>query len=543
MIVLGLQSGFTIDEHDPGAALIRDGELISVCEEERFVGVKNAKGHLPINSIKACLKEAQATIYDVDLIIHPGDSFQNLPEHVDGYLKHYFHHAPPIQTINHQLAHLASAYYHSAFDEAMCLSYDGYGDQLSAALASANAAGIQILETQPASNSLGVFYSLMTSYLGFTVDRDEYKVMGLSAYGKEGVDIQDILAPTKQGYIFNQDYLPVDHAIRNIYEPFYTEKLTSLLGPPRIPGSAMTQHYKDVAYASQKQLEACAIALVTYLHQKTGLRKLCIAGGVGLNCNVNYRLSQLDFIDEIFIQPAASDRGIALGCALYGSQQQGKVVKGLDNAFKGPSYSADQIANALQLTGSVYREVDSPTSLAAQMLAEGKILAWHQGRSEFGPRALGHRSILADPRHPDMKDEVNLRIKFREEFRPFAPSVLSHRAADLFETESLSPYMTVSYPVKPAWRDQLGAVTHVDGTSRIQTVDPQSDPIYHQLIVEFERLTGVPAVLNTSFNVRSQPIVETPLQALATFASSGLDVLFMDHFVIEKSGRSISRKI
>jgi len=534
MIILGLHSAFTQDQHDPGAALIQNGQLISVCEEERFIGIKNAKGHLPINSIKACLKEANITIQDIDLVVHPGASYSNTKDHVALYLKHYFGHSPKIETINHQLAHLASAYYSSGFDKAMCISYDGYGDQLSGALAVADSTGIQIIETLDALNSLGVFYSLMTSYLGFTIDRDEYKVMGLSAYGREGVDITDILATSDHGYVFNKNYLPEDHKTRNVYEPFYTEKLINLLGPSRIPGSNITQHHKDIAYATQKQLEASAIALVRYLHSKTGLRKLCIAGGVGLNCNANYHLLNLDCIDELFIQPASSDRGIALGCALYGSQQKGEPIKGMDHAFKGPTYTPGMIRDTLHLAGVTYDTVRDPEILAAQLISQGKIIAWYQGRSEYGPRALGHRSILADPRFTRMKDEVNLRIKFREEFRPFAPSVLCNYASELFEVSSSSPYMTISFPVRINWGDKLGAVVHVDGTSRIQTVDQNRDSLYYQLISEFYKTTGVPAILNTSFNVRSQPIVETPLQALATFASSGLDALFIDDFVIKK---------
>ena len=534
MNVLGVHSGFTMGQHDPAAALICDGKLVAACEEERFVRVKSARGCLPIESIRACLRQAGLTLSDVDLIVHPGESFEDMPIRLKSYLDHYFGCSPRIRMINHQLAHLASAFFCSGFDKAMCLSYDAYGDRLSAALGMASNSGIEILETRGRENSLGNFYASMTSYLGFVVSEDEYKVMGLAAYGEEEVDLSPFVQPTSDGYLINTEFLPEDYLNTNMYEPFYSSKLTKLLGPSRISNEPITLRHKNIAFATQKALELCAVSLIKHLHTRTGLDSLCIAGGIGLNCSANYVIRQLPFIRRFFVQPASSDRGLALGCALYGAYENGFTISELGDVFKGPTYTEEQKRQALELVGFEYVELPDPAGKAAQLLSEQKIIGWYQGRSEFGPRALGNRSILADPSQARMKDEINRRVKFREEFRPFAPSVLEERAKDLFDIPETSPYMTVAYPVRPQWANRLQAITHVNGTARVQTVSRNSAPSYHRLISEFQRLTGIPAVLNTSFNVKGQPIVETPLDALSTFAATGLDALFIGPFMVAK---------
>jgi carbamoyltransferase len=537
MNVLGLYGCVTMGEHDPAAALVCDGRIVAACEEERFLRVKSPAGVLPVESIRACLRMAGLRMEDVDLVAHPGEIYEDMPERIGRYLPHYFGHAPPVQMVNHHLAHGASAYYCSGFERAMCLSYDAYGDRMSAMLAVGTPeGGVQALETRPRESSLGLFYAAITSFLGFLVGEDEYKVMGLAPYGRPGVDLSAFVDLEPGGYRVDMDFFPSYWPWTVNAEPFYSQRLVDLLGPPRRPGEPITAHHQDIAFAAQRTLERSSAALVAHLHERTGLTDLCLAGGCALNCTANQALLALPFVHRLFVQPASSDRGLALGCALQAAFEAGDPVRApLTRAALGPEYGAPEIRTVLDETGTEYEEVADPAAAAAALLAEGKIIGWFQGRSEFGPRALGHRSILADPRAASVKDEINRRVKYREGFRPFAPSVLEERASELFEMDGASPFMTVTYPVAEGWRDRLQGVTHVDGTSRVQTVSCGEEPLYHRLIREFERLTSVPAVLNTSFNVRGQPIVETPLDALATFAGTGLDALIIGSFLVRKS--------
>jgi len=533
MNILGILSSFSVNQHDPGAALLCDGRLVAVCEEERFCGMKSARGRLPIRSIMACLAEAGLNISDVQVVAHPHETHVNIEDRISEYLRHYFGFAPEITLFNHQVAHLASAFFASGYEQAMCLSYDNSGDKLSGILGAGDNVGLHIVEQLGWENSLGRFYAMMTQWLGFDAGEDEYKVMGLSAYGKEDVDLSSIITPTTSGYKFNLDF--TRNMQLSVFEPFYNARLVKLLGEPRRPSEPLTQFHKDVAYATQNMLERCAVSLVTHLQKQTGQHNLCIAGGVGLNCSANLVLRQLPFVNSIFVQPAASDRGLALGCALMASHLAGEKPEQLDNVFYGPTIQKAEIERAMKLTGCRYREVEDPSVIAAEMLANGKIVGWFQGRSEFGPRALGNRSILADPRDPLMKDKVNAKIKFREEFRPFAPAVIEEQAHEYFDITSPSPFMTVAFPVWPGKKEILPSVTHVNGTARVQTVSKKTNPMFHKLIERFGELTGVPVVLNTSFNVRGKPIVETPFDAIATFAASGIDAVFMHSYVLTKA--------
>lgn len=540
MNILGLHSGATINQHDPGAALVCDGVLVAACEEERLLRIKSPRGFLPIRSIKYCLEIAGLRFDEIDLIIHPGTSHKGVADRIEHYLTHYFGSSPKIRLINHQLAHIAGAYYASDFDQAMCMSYDSYGDQLSGATAIGDNSGIKILDTIPHNNSLGTFYGTMTIYLGFLGGEDEYKVMGLAAYGKEGVDLSPFASTTSEGYNIDVDNM-CRHIVPNatVFEAHYSEKLLNLLGGPRrLPEGPVSQFDCDVAFAAQRTLEKCISSLATKLHKETGLRKLCVSGGVALNCVANHVLLKLPFIDEIYICPPATDRGLAFGCALEGANMVGERISGKQHMYLGREYSNDDIQEALWLTGQSFRKSDNPMREAATMLFDGKIIGWFQGRSELGPRALGNRSILADPRRPEMKDEINKKVKFREEFRPFAPSVLEERAMDLFDMDTPSPFMTITYPVRSEWREKLGAVTHVDGTARVQTISRETNPRFHGLVREFGAISSVPVVLNTSFNTRGEPIVETPLDAVRTFNGTGIDALFIGDFVVSKPARA-----
>lgn len=537
MRILGIYGATGPWEHDPGAALVCDGVIQAVCEEERYLRIKSPWGRLPIESIAACLRATGLNMEDVDLVVHPGVIHEALPGRVASYISHYFGWCPPVRVIHHHIAHLASAYFCSGFEEAMCLSYDGYGDGVSVALArGSRRGGIEVLESLPKEASLGVFYSAITSYLGFRVSEDEYKVMGLAPYGREGAaDLSEFVRYEDEGYEVSAAMYRDGHLSVTNDEPIYSDALVKALGPPRRPTSQIEQRHRDVAHAAQLALENCAEALVRRLHRRTGFDSLCIAGGVGLNCSNNAKIDRLPFVRRTFVQPAASDRGLALGCALQAAFELGEPASGaLKHAHLGSGYDDDLVAADLDHFGVRHENLSDPAATAAELVAAGRVIGWYQGRAEFGPRALGHRSILADPRNQDMKDRVNRLVKRRESFRPFAPSVLLERATELFDVRGESPFMTFSVPTVDSWRERLGAVTHVNGTARIQTVHPDADPLFHRLIEHFGHLTGVPAVLNTSFNGRGEPIVETPRDCAAMFASSGLDAIIMGRHLVRK---------
>lgn len=538
MNILGVHSSLNNNEHDTGAALICDGEFLSIAEEERFSRVKMAKGMLPYRSIKHCLQQAGLKITDIDLIVGPNKSKVEYGARIAEYLKHYFGYSPPVELINHQLAHLSSAFFSSGEKQSLVISYDHSGDGLSAALAVADIkTGIEIIREIPNSNSLGLFYRMMTQFLGFKANDGEYKVMGLAAYGKPEFDLNCILNLRENGYLLNQEYFRQEPVLINGDEPNYSQKLVKLLGANRLAEDPIEQRHMNIAYAAQSLLEQSIIALINDLYRLNPISSVCLAGGVALNCSANQKIAQLPFVKRLFVQPAASDRGLAMGCALYAAHKNMERLTKLEHCYLcGPDYSESEIEKALLLSGYTYSRVSSPAETAAEFIAKGKIIGWFQGRSEFGPRALGHRSILADPRNPGMKEAINQRVKFREEFRPFAPAVLVERANDYFEMGTMdeSPFMTVAFSVRKGMNKIIPSVTHVNHTARVQTVSKKNDPLFYQLIEKFADITGVPVVLNTSFNVRGQPIVETPCDAIATFASSGIDAMFLGKYLVAK---------
>lgn len=537
MNILGIHGGFTINQHDPGAALICNGKLVACIEEERLFRNKTARGILPIESIKAVLKEGGLDIRDIDLVASPGETYDDISRRIEAYFVHHFGYAPPIKLINHQTAHLASAFFPSGFDRALCLSYDAHGDRLSGAYALGSSSGIELKGTLAKDNSLGLFYATMTSFLGFMPGEDEYKIMGLAPYGDDPVDLSFFAQPAEDGYFVDHSYIRSDPPPSSVFEQFYSEKLIEKLGSPRRKSEDVTQHHRNIAAGIQQALEKCAVSLVTHLHKLTGEKNLCLAGGVALNCSANNTLNKLPIFENLYVQPAASDRGLPLGCALQATNEAGIAIQPIEHVFYGPSIDELEILKALQLTGFSYEKVNDPALTAAELLAEGQIIGWYQGRSEFGPRALGHRCILADPSRANMKDEINKRVKYREEFRPFAPSVLEEKAGEVFVMDGPSPFMTVAFDVREGWGKKLPAITHINNTARVQTVNKDIDPLYHALISKFDNLTGIPLVLNTSFNIKGQPIVETPLDALSTFAGTGMDAVIMGNHLVRKPGK------
>jgi carbamoyltransferase len=362
--------------------------------------------------------------------------------------------------------------------------------------------------------------------------------MGMASYGKPAEDLDWLLRVEKGGYVFEESYIPKvqpGQTNRSKQEPMYSEALVERLGPARRQGEAFETRHYNLASSAQHQLNRAAVSLVESLHEQTGSHKLCIAGGVGLNCVMNQTLLAMEDVHNIFVQPAASDAGAALGAAYHVAVQEGEDLAAFPGAHIGNEFSEDTIRAEIENIGVPYSRIDDPALQAARAVEQGKIVGWYQGRHEFGPRALGSRSILADPRQAEMKDLINIKVKFREEFRPFAPSVLQEDAALYFRTNGQAmPYMTITTDVNKERKDEIAAVVHVDDTSRIQSVDRAATPLYHELISHFKKLTGVPVVLNTSYNVKGQPIVNTPTHALGTLFGSGMDVAFLGPFKVEK---------
>jgi len=475
---------------------------------------------------------------------------------------------PPIHAVEHHLAHVASAFFCSPFEEAACLTVDGFGDFVSTMLAVGRGNRIEVLDRVLFPHSLGLFYTAITQYLGFPKYGDEYKVMGLAAYGEPSFarELRQVV-PAKGDGLFQLDLRYFRHLSEGVDmtwedgEPYlgdvFTPELEELLGPRRRPQDEIEQRHKDIAASLQAVYEERFFALVRRLLAETGMRRLCLAGGCAMNSLANGRLLENVDLDDVYIQAAAGDAGTALGAALYVKH----VVLGrprdfvMEHAYGGPRYGETEIrraiAEALPESGGregrfgeyeIEEVADEERLLreTADAIAQGQVVGWYQGRSEWGPRALGNRSILADPRRGDMRDILNLKIKRRESFRPFAPSILEERTADWFTLAYPDPFMIKVYPIRPEKRAEIPAVTHADGTGRLQTVSKTTNPRYWRLIAEFEKLTGVPIVLNTSFN-ENEPIVNTPAEALDCFLRTKMDRLVMGDIVVRRIAREPSQ--
>ena len=538
MIVLGIHGGVTLGQHEPGAALIIDGKVAAICEEERYLRIKSSYGYLPYYSIKACLALANVKWEDIDLVVTPGITYDDFEERIRAYLKHGFGSCPRLERVHHQEAHLAAAFYGSGYEESLVMSLDATGDGSCGMLAyGSRAEGIEVLGNIPTQESIGYFYTLMTYYLGFS-DGDEYKVMGLAPYGKPTVDLSPIIRPAEDGWSFDWSFVRSDPSLRSPFEPSYAAKIESVLGqPPRVPGTEVGAFYTDVAASTQKAFEDCFLSLVERL-RKIGPKcsNFCYAGGVALNCAANGELFRRRIFDNIYVSPVSSDRGLALGCAYHGAVLLGDKPWRLVSPYLGGAYSDDVIRSELTSNGVRFVEVDDPVTVASEQLAEGKIIGWYQGRSEAGARALGNRSILANCESPEMKDKVNARIKYREQFRPFAPSALDDRSTEYFDTRNVAfPYMAFTVDTASDKQERMAAIVHVDGTARLQTVRSSDNELYYALIHAYAVRTGTPVIMNTSFNLKGQPIVETPRDALMTFFGCGLDSLMLGNFLVTKN--------
>jgi carbamoyltransferase len=430
--------------------------------------------------------------------------------------------------IDHHVAHAISAYAFSGFDDAAVLVLDGRGSWEATSLWHGRNGRLEHVWTIPWPNSLGLFYAKFTHYLGFTPYSDEWKVMGLAPYGKAGIDLSNFIVPNDSPYRVDGQLLGTDS--------LPLAGIEARLGPARVPESEIEQRHKDLAFAIQDMCERAMITLVRAAVDKTGCRNLCLAGGVALNSKANGKILASGIVDRIFVQPAASDDGVCLGAALGPFLDNGRKlpVHKMRHAYLGTECSDVEIQKALDTYKIRSKRLSDPAVVAADLLSNGKILGWVQGRMEFGPRALGNRSILADPRDPEMNAKVNNAVKFREWWRPFAPSILSEAADEYLESATDSPFMVLTAQVRPEKRSVIPSVTHVDGSARPQTVERTVNPLYWRLIHEFGQRTGVPVIMNTSFNLRGEPIVCSPTDAIRTFYSSGMDALLIGNYMVEK---------
>ena len=545
--------------HDSSACLVQDGEVKFAIAEERLTRVKHDSS-FPLKSIQACLKFANLTPDQIDYVCigwpQPYKAYSHeiksslsgslpldLPGTTLSYLRNkarqggfkYFKSTfggikGEFCYVDHNLSHAISTYAFSGMDEATIVVVDGRGAWETTSIWYGQDGKINHVLTIPWPNSLGLLYAEMTYYLGFKKYSDEWKVMGLAPYGKPGVDLSPFIDfGTSQPYKVSARRL-----LGNRFDD--VSGITEFLGPARQPESTLDERHQDIAYAVQEACEQGMFRVVELAIQKTGCKNVCLAGGVALNSKANGKLLSEGRVEKLFIQPASSDDGVCLGAALYPYlQKDGKVpLTSMRNAYLGSEFSDEEIEKTLKTYKLPYTHLDNPSQTAAQLLSEGKIIGWFQGRMEFGPRALGNRSILSDPRQADMKDRVNSAIKFREIWRPFAPSMLTEAAPDFLACVRDSPFMILTDQVKPEKKTVIPAVTHVDGSTRPQTVERAVNPRYWELIKAFEELTGVPVIMNTSFNLRGEAIVSNPTEAIRTYISSGMDALIIGSYLLIK---------
>jgi carbamoyltransferase len=568
MIVLGFSGGFKRAEeddfwiglrHDSSAAIIRDGEIVAAVEEERLNRLKHTNC-FPSRAIHFCLSKAQATWDDVDLIVTGAeavgltaagqadallDATLTVPADADEFIASLFQRdfgidpRPKLRFCSHHEAHIWSAYSFSGFDEALILSIDGAGDSRSGSAAIGSAGKLIRLTDFPVAQSLGHFYLRTIRLMGFSYF-DEYKAMGLAPYGNPDV--------FKEVFDASYDLLPEGrYKIDSAAEWTNRFRAAGLVTKARRKGQPFSQLHMDLAAGLQAALETIVLHVLDHYRELTGIKNLCLAGGVAHNCTLNGKILKSGLFERTFVQPASHDAGLAVGacCALFSGQSPAVPVQRMKDVFLGPDCAEDEMLREISRWREFVEIVDEDQDFttASKLLADGAVIGRVFGRSEFGPRALGNRSILADPRPASHKDLINQMVKKREQFRPFAPAVMQERANEIFEIpacEADLSYMTYTVSVKPAWRSQLGAVVHCDGTARIQTVCQEVNPTFWSLLDKFAQLTGVPVLLNTSFNNNAEPIVNTAEDAMVCYLTTGLDYLLLGRYVVRKRAATIS---
>jgi carbamoyltransferase len=569
---------------DSAACLVLDGRLSAAAEEERFRRIKHWAG-FPSRAIRYCLEEARLGLEDVDHVALNQDPRANLwrkfgytlahrPKFgmvlerlrnqqrrasVSLHLSEAFpseHFRAQVHAVEHHLAHLSSAFHVCGFEDAVAVSVDGFGDFASAAWGCGQGTRLRVDGRVCFPHSLGIFYQALTQYLGFPHYGDEYKVMGLAPYGKPRFmeEMGRILRLQEDGTFrlalefFRHHRHKIDYQWNGgspIVGPLFSDRLIALLGPPRHPGDPLENRHRDLAHSLQASYEAAFFHLLNRLHARYQLDRLALAGGCAMNSVANGKVHCRTPFKKVYVQAAAGDAGGALGAAMvvWRRSNRGTPAAMMDHAYWGPQFSDNDVASLLRRRAGEVRaqgcrmqhlpEKSGLCERAARAIAEGRVVGWFQGRMEWGPRALGNRSIVCDPRRPDMKDILNLKIKRRESFRPFAPSILREAVAEWFETEDDVPFMTEVFQIRQERRGEIPAVTHVDGSGRLQTVHRHTNPLYYSLIEAFRDLTGVPILLNTSFN-ENEPVVCRPEEALECFLRTQMDLLVMGQHLIER---------
>ncbi|MEU7631686.1 carbamoyltransferase C-terminal domain-containing protein [Nocardia sp. NPDC049220] len=537
MFVLGIHGTFGRADHDAAAVLLRDGEIVAAAEEERFIRYKHAVGLMPDHAIRFVLAAAAITIHDVDVIAFPRATWRGFEPRFEAYLWYQFGHVPPVEYIDHHLAHAASAYLLSGFDRSLIVTADQAGDGICCAVFRGEGATITPVETIGWPDSIGLYAAAMTQYLGGRSNHDEYKVMGLAAHGTPDPAYTALLRADAGRPHLDTSWIHAE--VFHRHPLFHTDQLPmtnadQLLGlpPRRLPGAGLRREDADLAASVQAAIEDTFTALVDR-HRNAADTRLCVAGGVAENSVMAGRLATSARFTDLYAAPACGDAGTALGAALVVAAGHGHRPSRLTHTQFGPSWTDQQIAATLTDCGAQFTTTDDPAAAAADLLARQHIVAWFQGRMEFGPRALGARSLLADPSTVEMQRRVNS-IKRREQFRPFGPSVLTEHLPALFGREVTAPFMSFTLPT--AAPTPIVAAIHVDGSSRPHTVDAGTG-VYRRLIEQFHQLTGIPAVLNTSLNSGWEPIIASPEQALAFLFSSPADALVIGCHVVTKPGR------
>lgn len=539
--VLGVNAVF----HDSAAALAVDGEVVAAAEEERFSRRKHGKPplafstwELPELAARWCLRRAGLTAADLDAVAYSydpslavgeegtGDPWEELRTTFVRRAPRFLATALPgldpakVRFVPHHVAHAASAYHGAGFPSCAVLVLDGRGEATSHLAGHRRDGGLEVLAAQRLPHSLGLLYEELTDHLGFRRSSDEYKVMAMASYGRPSVldRLRELVRADGEGGF--------------VTEPVPWESLAPRLAAG---GEEWSPLHADLAASVQARLEEVLLELCGWLAERTGERRLAMAGGVALNCVANSRLAREGPFEEIWVQPAAGDSGTALGAATFVSERLGAAPRPMRTAALGREWDETELEAWLRAAGVPFERREDIAAIVAERLAEDRVVAWHQGGSEWGPRALGHRSLLADPRRAENLERLN-EIKGREQFRPVAPMVLESRAADVFDGPLPSPYMLFTQRVRPAWLDRIPAAVHVDGTARVQTVDPASEPLVARMLERFERLTGVPVVINTSLNTAGRPMVDDPRDALECFGSAPIDFLAIGPLLVSRGG-------
>ncbi|MBU3758826.1 MAG: carbamoyltransferase [Candidatus Omnitrophica bacterium] len=567
MIILGIGNL----HHDPAACLLVDGKLVAASEEERFSRNKHAFGEYPLNAIRFCLEKAGLKPEDVQAAAHPS-SPEAYDRHKWNYLRRSLFSRPsqalkavikadsrkknfletprkvlkaagfredlPLHAIEHHAAHAASAFYFSGFPDAAFLTMDGSGEFTATMLGAFDRQGkMRMIREFIVPDSLGFFYATMTDYLGFEHDDGEYKVMGMAPYGDPSrFSVDDFIRYENKKYRVNDRYIYAVRRQRYQQDKWFSKAMVDRYGKPR-EGDALSEPYIHIAAATQKKLEDITLQLIDdYLGEalEASGGRLCFAGGCALNVKLNQRLIAHPAVKELWVQPASSDAGLPLGAAAMIAHGAGDKIEPMRHAYYGPEYSDAEIEAVLKKTSYPFRRETSITETASKLLHEGHIVGWFQGRMEWGPRALGNRSILGNPTVKGTADRINEIIKFRENWRPFCPSVLEECGREVLETEHDSPFMTFCFNVRENWKARVPEIVHVDGTARPQYVSREHNARFHELITRFREKSGVPLVINTSLNRRGEPMICSPEDALKMFEGSGLPYMAIGNFLVSK---------